>query len=147
VRPVSFLSTWLLCCASAICCYCRHFTSAVACLSCVCGFQHVYHLLMPVTLCRHMAASMQDASRTPCPYYAKLDELYDGMVNKATGEHVVHLDNQPKKKRNPRRLPPILPPPQPRPQLRWHPIAPPQRLGQLSLLETMTPTRRMRLWR
>ncbi|KAJ7839105.1 hypothetical protein B0H14DRAFT_3458867 [Mycena olivaceomarginata] len=26
--------------------------------------------------------------KTPCPYYIKLDELYDGMVNKATGEHV-----------------------------------------------------------
>ncbi|KAJ7900742.1 hypothetical protein B0H14DRAFT_3753108 [Mycena olivaceomarginata] len=36
--------------------------------------------------------------KTPCPYYIKLDELYDGMVNKATGEHVVHLGN-PKKKR------------------------------------------------
>ncbi|KAJ7821006.1 hypothetical protein B0H14DRAFT_3471855 [Mycena olivaceomarginata] len=35
--------------------------------------------------------------KTPCPYYIKLDELYDGMVNKATGEHVVHLGN-PKKK-------------------------------------------------
>ncbi|KAJ7831345.1 hypothetical protein B0H14DRAFT_2805095 [Mycena olivaceomarginata] len=36
--------------------------------------------------------------KTPCPYYTKLDELYDGMINKATGEHVVHLGN-PKKKR------------------------------------------------
>ncbi|KAJ7818388.1 hypothetical protein B0H14DRAFT_2601269 [Mycena olivaceomarginata] len=37
--------------------------------------------------------------RTPCPYYTKLDQLYDGMVNKATGEHIVHLGNPAKKKR------------------------------------------------
>ncbi|KAJ7753039.1 hypothetical protein B0H14DRAFT_2980066, partial [Mycena olivaceomarginata] len=36
--------------------------------------------------------------KTPCPYYIKLDELYDGMVTKQTGEHVVHL-GKPKKKR------------------------------------------------
>jgi hypothetical protein len=36
--------------------------------------------------------------KTPCPYYTKLDELYDDMINKATGEHVMHLGN-PKKKR------------------------------------------------
>ncbi|KAJ7816566.1 hypothetical protein B0H14DRAFT_3148567 [Mycena olivaceomarginata] len=29
--------------------------------------------------------------KKPCPFYTKLNELFDGLVNKATGEHVVHL--------------------------------------------------------
>ncbi|KAJ7791982.1 hypothetical protein B0H14DRAFT_3499888 [Mycena olivaceomarginata] len=29
--------------------------------------------------------------KRPCPYYEKLDIIYDGMKNKANGEHVVHL--------------------------------------------------------
>ncbi|KAJ7202714.1 hypothetical protein C8J57DRAFT_1735608 [Mycena rebaudengoi] len=37
---------------------------------------------------------------TPCPYWTQLDALYDGMVNKATGENVVHL---PAKKRRSRK--------------------------------------------
>jgi hypothetical protein len=35
--------------------------------------------------------------KTPCPYYTRLDELYSGMVNKATGKHIVHLGNPAKK--------------------------------------------------
>ncbi|KAJ7896675.1 hypothetical protein B0H14DRAFT_3425463 [Mycena olivaceomarginata] len=42
--------------------------------------------------------------KTPCPYYAKLAKRYNGMVNKATGEHVVHLGNQPKKKRKSKKV-------------------------------------------
>ncbi|KAJ7879050.1 hypothetical protein B0H14DRAFT_2566993 [Mycena olivaceomarginata] len=29
--------------------------------------------------------------KKPCPFYIKLNELFHGLVNKATGEHVVHL--------------------------------------------------------
>ncbi|KAJ7731926.1 hypothetical protein DFH07DRAFT_968592 [Mycena maculata] len=29
--------------------------------------------------------------KTPCPYYSKLNTLFDGMKNRATGEHIVHL--------------------------------------------------------
>jgi hypothetical protein len=31
--------------------------------------------------------------KKPCPFYTKLNELFDGLVNKATGEHVVHLSS------------------------------------------------------
>ncbi|KAJ6450854.1 hypothetical protein C8R47DRAFT_1230045 [Mycena vitilis] len=28
---------------------------------------------------------------TPCPFYQQLDQLYDGLKNKATGDHVIHF--------------------------------------------------------
>ncbi|KAJ7192884.1 hypothetical protein GGX14DRAFT_405940 [Mycena pura] len=35
--------------------------------------------------------------KKPCPYYDKLDELYDGAKNRATGEHVLLLGKKKKK--------------------------------------------------
>jgi hypothetical protein len=35
--------------------------------------------------------------KKPCPFYTKLNELFDGLVNKATGEHVVHLGGNKRK--------------------------------------------------
>ncbi|KAJ6459860.1 hypothetical protein C8R45DRAFT_1081267 [Mycena sanguinolenta] len=40
--------------------------------------------------------------KSPCPYYDKLDSIYDGMINKATGENVVHLGQKMKRKRRPK---------------------------------------------
>ncbi|KAJ7076132.1 hypothetical protein C8R43DRAFT_1115793 [Mycena crocata] len=36
--------------------------------------------------------------KTPCPYYSLLNSLYDGMRNRATGDNVVHLSKQFRKK-------------------------------------------------
>ncbi|KAJ7678576.1 hypothetical protein B0H14DRAFT_3064089 [Mycena olivaceomarginata] len=33
---------------------------------------------------------------SPCPYWTELDALYSGLINKATGENVVHLGRQKK---------------------------------------------------
>ncbi|KAJ7342513.1 hypothetical protein DFH08DRAFT_963257 [Mycena albidolilacea] len=42
-----------------------------------------------------MATSEDKISRSltswPCPFYSELNELYDGLKNRATGEHVVHF--------------------------------------------------------
>ncbi|KAJ7715345.1 hypothetical protein B0H16DRAFT_1477500 [Mycena metata] len=38
---------------------------------------------------------------TPCPYWTKLNTLFDGMINKATGKNVVHL---PTKRRRSRKV-------------------------------------------
>lgn len=35
--------------------------------------------------------------KKPCPYYDKLDELYDGAKNRATGEHTLLLGKKKKK--------------------------------------------------
>ncbi|KAJ7724974.1 hypothetical protein B0H14DRAFT_3620912 [Mycena olivaceomarginata] len=35
--------------------------------------------------------------KKPCPFYTRLNELFDGLVNKATGEHVVHLGGDKRK--------------------------------------------------
>ncbi|KAJ7743673.1 hypothetical protein B0H14DRAFT_3514846 [Mycena olivaceomarginata] len=35
--------------------------------------------------------------KKPCPFYTKLNEIFDGLVNKATGEHVVHLSGDKRK--------------------------------------------------
>ncbi|KAJ6450811.1 hypothetical protein C8R45DRAFT_1127537 [Mycena sanguinolenta] len=40
--------------------------------------------------------------KSPCPYYDKLDLIYDGMINKATGENIVHLGQKTKRKRRPK---------------------------------------------
>ncbi|KAJ6452098.1 hypothetical protein C8R45DRAFT_1113215 [Mycena sanguinolenta] len=36
--------------------------------------------------------------KKPCPFYAELNELYDGLKNRATGEHVIHFPQQCKHK-------------------------------------------------
>ncbi|KAJ6456677.1 hypothetical protein C8R45DRAFT_1034035 [Mycena sanguinolenta] len=40
--------------------------------------------------------------KSPCPYYDKLDLIYDGMMNKATSENVVHLGTKTKRKHKPK---------------------------------------------
>ncbi|KAJ7368632.1 hypothetical protein DFH08DRAFT_982854 [Mycena albidolilacea] len=35
--------------------------------------------------------------KKPCPFYTKLNKMFDGLVNKATGEHVVHLGGDKRK--------------------------------------------------
>ncbi|KAJ7840211.1 hypothetical protein B0H14DRAFT_2587609 [Mycena olivaceomarginata] len=37
--------------------------------------------------------------RAPCPFYDKLDKIYDSMINKATGENVLQLGTKKKRKR------------------------------------------------
>ncbi|KAJ7143884.1 hypothetical protein C8R44DRAFT_724894 [Mycena epipterygia] len=34
--------------------------------------------------------------KKPCPFYKELDQVFDGLTNRATGEHVVHLGSQKK---------------------------------------------------
>ncbi|KAF8156497.1 hypothetical protein K438DRAFT_350478 [Mycena galopus ATCC 62051] len=36
--------------------------------------------------------------KKPCPFYTQLDELYDGLTNRATGEHVIHFSQKSKHK-------------------------------------------------
>ncbi|KAJ7483038.1 hypothetical protein B0H11DRAFT_1914779 [Mycena galericulata] len=49
--------------------------------------------------------------KKPCPFYSELDELYDGLKNRATGEHVVHFTKKRKSRGKPGKENPTAPNP------------------------------------